>query len=195
VNSPLNIVIIEPSSIICKGLSVIFNESAVSIQVVHAGNLQDAERYFLDQKQCVVILNPLFIQNNLKAFNNIKNEYPSVKWIAFIYAYFDTQIIAQFDGVINISDAADAIVANIKKIFADTPAETGGETLSDRETEVLQHMATGLSNKEIADRLNISINTVITHRKNISQKTGIKSIPGLTIYAVTKKLINLDNIL
>ncbi len=51
-----------------------------------------------------------------------------------------------------------------------------------------------MANKLIADKLNISINTVITHRKNISQKTGIKSISGLTIYAVVKKLISIDSV-
>ena len=49
------------------------------------------------------------------------------------------------------------------------------EPLSERETEVLEQLVNGLSNKEIADKLNISIHTVISHRKNITQKTGIKS--------------------
>ena len=62
--------------------------------------------------------------------------------------------------------------------------------LSERETDVLVHLASGKSNKEIADLLHISINTVITHRKNISQKTGIKTVSGLTIYAVVQKLID-----
>ena len=68
------------------------------------------------------------------------------------------------------------------------------DVLSDREIDVLKILASGASNKEIADKLHISINTVITHRKNISQKTGIKTVSGLTIYAVVKKIITLDNI-
>jgi DNA-binding NarL/FixJ family response regulator len=68
------------------------------------------------------------------------------------------------------------------------------DVLSDREIDILKLLTTGLSNKEIADKLNISVNTVITHRKNISQKTGIKSVSGLTIYAVVKKLISLENL-
>ena len=67
------------------------------------------------------------------------------------------------------------------------------DTLTDREIDVLKLLAVGKSNKEIADSLNISINTVITHRKNISHKTGIKSVSGLTIYAVVQNLISLDN--
>ena len=55
-------------------------------------------------------------------------------------------------------------------------------------------MVAGHSNKEIADKLNISIHTVISHRKNITEKTGIKSLSGLTIFAISKKIIPLENI-
>lgn len=56
--------------------------------------------------------------------------------------------------------------------------------LSAREKEVLRLLVSGKINKEIADELCISINTVITHRKNITVKTGIKSVSGLSIYAL-----------
>ena len=69
-----------------------------------------------------------------------------------------------------------------------------GEVLSDREKEVLVEVARGLLNKEIADRLNISINTVITHRKNITRKTGIKTTPGLTVYAILNGLVDINSI-
>lgn len=52
----------------------------------------------------------------------------------------------------------------------------------------------GLINKEIADKLNISLTTVITHRKNITEKLGIKSVSGLTIYAVMNGYIEADRI-
>lgn len=67
------------------------------------------------------------------------------------------------------------------------------ESLSGRETDVLVLLTKGLSNKEIAGKLHISIHTVISHRENIVEKTGIKSLPGLTIYAISKKIIPLDN--
>lgn len=56
--------------------------------------------------------------------------------------------------------------------------------LSDREKEIITEVARGLTNKEIADKLCISIFTVTTHRKNITQKLGIKTIAGLTVYAL-----------
>ena len=69
-----------------------------------------------------------------------------------------------------------------------------GEELSEREKEILVSVARGLLNKEIADRHNISINTVITHRKNITRKTGIKTVAGLTVYAILNNLIDINTI-
>lgn len=64
-----------------------------------------------------------------------------------------------------------------------------GDKLSSREIEILSAVAQGLLNKEIASKYNISIHTVITHRKNIARKTGIKTIAGLTAYAILNNLI------
>lgn len=63
------------------------------------------------------------------------------------------------------------------------------EDLSEREKEVLIQVVQGLSNKEIADRLNLSLHTIITHRKNIARKLNIHSTAGLTIYAIVNHLI------
>lgn len=71
---------------------------------------------------------------------------------------------------------------------------TGGHDLSAREIEVLALLTKGFINKEIADKLNISLTTVITHRKNITEKLGIKSVSGLTIYAVMNGYIEADRI-
>ena len=71
---------------------------------------------------------------------------------------------------------------------------SSGETLSDREKEVIICVVKGLSNKEIAEQLFISVNTVMTHRRNISRKLQIHSPAGLTIYAIVNGLINLEDV-
>lgn len=74
-------------------------------------------------------------------------------------------------------------------------AETGvADTLSEREKEVIVCVVKGLSNKEIAEHLFISVNTVMTHRRNISRKLQIHSPAGLTIYAIVNGLINLEDV-
>lgn len=66
--------------------------------------------------------------------------------------------------------------------------------LTTREKDVLKLVALGHSSKEIADQLFISTHTVISHRKNLTEKLGIKSISGLTVYAILNKLIDPDSI-
>ena len=68
------------------------------------------------------------------------------------------------------------------------------EELSEREKEILVSVAHGLINKEIADKHNISIHTVISHRKNITRKTGIKTVADLTIYAILNGLIDVNTL-
>ena len=66
--------------------------------------------------------------------------------------------------------------------------------LSDREIEVMSLIVQGYINKEIADRLNIGLSTVITHRKNIMEKLGMKSVSALTIYAVMHGYVDINKI-
>ena len=66
--------------------------------------------------------------------------------------------------------------------------------LSDREIEVLSLIVQGFINKEIADRLNIGLTTVITHRKNIMDKLGVRSVSALTIYAVMNGYVDINRI-
>jgi regulator of cell morphogenesis and NO signaling len=69
-----------------------------------------------------------------------------------------------------------------------------GEDLSAREKEIVSCVAKGMSNKEIADRLCLSINTVTTHRRNIARKLQIHSPAGITIYAIVNKLVTLEEV-
>ena len=66
--------------------------------------------------------------------------------------------------------------------------------LTRRETEILKLIARGDLNKQIAEKLNISLNTVLTHRKNILSKTGIKTVSGLTLYSISHGLLSPDEL-
>lgn len=68
------------------------------------------------------------------------------------------------------------------------------ETLSDREKDIIACVTKGMSNKEIADTLYLSVHTVTTHRRNISNKLQIHTTAGLTIYAIANKLVNIEEI-
>lgn len=84
-----------------------------------------------------------------------------------------------------------SVSKNISKmVFKNGPSSS--ETLSDREKEVIIALVQGMSNKEIASHLDISVNTVITHRRNIARKLQIHSPAGLTIYAIVGGLIDIN---
>ena len=68
------------------------------------------------------------------------------------------------------------------------------DALSDREKDVIISLVQGMSNKEIADHLCISVNTVITHRRNIARKLQIHSPAGLTIYAIVNNLVDISSV-
>lgn len=103
--------------------------------------------------------------------------------------------------IINTNCDEDTLVRNLLNLMMvahqhghNLPTHTqwndpGG--LSPREVEVLRLIASGLINKEIADRLCISLTTVISHRKSIIEKLGIHSVSGLTIYAVMNGYVEL----
>ena len=80
------------------------------------------------------------------------------------------------------------------KNLPELPQVLKNKILSNREIEVLSLIVQGMINKEIAEKLNISLTTVISHRKNIMDKLGVKSVSALTIYAVMHGYIDINKI-
>lgn len=88
-----------------------------------------------------------------------------------------------------------SLVEHIEKNEIVQPEQTTENIeLSDREKDVLIALAKGMSNKEIAEKLFISAHTVMSHRKNIVRKTGIKAVAGLTLYAIFNNLVSQDDL-
>ncbi|MBK7027783.1 MAG: helix-turn-helix transcriptional regulator [Bacteroidales bacterium] len=95
-----------------------------------------------------------------------------------------------FDEFIDIYESTESIIQKINDYVTKISDIKSDNQLSAREIEVLTMVAQGLSNKQIADKLFISIHTAITHRKNITFKLGIKSISGLTLYAALNNMVD-----
>ncbi|MBQ8047073.1 MAG: helix-turn-helix transcriptional regulator [Prevotella sp.] len=84
------------------------------------------------------------------------------------------------------------VSVKISKMINQTP--DNNDALSEREKDVIVSLVQGMTNKEIADHLCISINTVITHRRNIARKLQIHSPAGLTIYAIVNNLVDISSV-
>jgi len=189
--SRINIAVIEPSQIICEGLSNILMKLKKSFYIYRFNDLEEFKNSASKETFNVAIVNPSVVQNRLTDFTKLKNNQPGILWIALVYSFFDEEILQKFDDTLSVTASVEQITNKIVQINPASDKSTHDD-LSEREIEVLTQMVKGFANKEIADTLNISIHTVISHRKNITEKTGIKSLSGLTIYAITKKIIPLE---
>lgn len=194
-NNNIHIVIIETSTVIYEGLCATLGYSDDHFSISRLDKIDDIPNYTIRKTLDIVLINPALVQNNLKTYNTTRGSLPQTKWIGIVYSYFDPQLLSVFDESISIYDTPESIFSMIRRTAhqSDDNEQSHQEKLSEREIEVLKLLTAGNSNKEIADQLNISTHTVISHRKNLSQKTGIKSVSGLTIYAVVNNIITLDN--
>ncbi len=189
------IIIAESSEIIRKGLINIINNTELDIHIINthslAGIYNHINKYYID----IILINPTLLLNNTDFFNELLSKSKETKWLGIISTFFDKEILLLFDNLIYINDNSEIVKEKINKLLTQkkTNKTSIRNILSKREIDVLKLLVSGNSNKKIADKLFISTYTVMTHRKNISQKTGIKSVAGLTIYAVINKIIKLDS--
>ncbi|MDR3056569.1 MAG: LuxR C-terminal-related transcriptional regulator [Dysgonomonas sp.] len=95
-----------------------------------------------------------------------------------------------------IDELSESGIEDLQELIAESHIirENKMQPLSQRELDVLRLIALGLLNKEVADKLNISLNTVLSHRKNITAKLGIKTVSGLIFYCITHGYISADEI-
>ena len=122
---------------------------------------------------------------------------PEIALAALVYSYFSQDELNQYDCVVDIGDAKDDIAKKLRRAAenkSDTETVRDSAELSDREKEILTSLVEGHTNKEIASIYNLSVHTVISHRKNISRKTGIKTVSGLTVYALLNNLVKADDV-
>ncbi len=168
-NSTLNIEILE----ISKGTSII-----------------DEITQFIPD---IMIINPnhfgLYPPSKLKEYRT------NLCVVALVSALSDQSLLHDYDHILSIYDSAESIHSLLERLSESSYEKTDTRNeLSQREKEIVVCIAKGMSNKEIADELFLSTHTVISHRRNITNKLEIYSPSGLTIYAIINKLVELDSI-
>lgn len=222
-NETVHIVVAESSIIVRSGvvatLDRLQNINAHIIEVTSTETLEDCMRMHSPD---VLIVNPLFCGKF--SLSAMRGKYPEAKYIALATSFISDSVLSEYNGSISIFDRLDKIAALFERLLsdsseADTPAiydnlypdsnlqdfsigensvakeaDNNQDALSQREKEIVVGVVRGLTNKEIADELFLSVHTVITHRRNISRKLQIHSAAGLTIYAIANKLIELKDL-
>lgn len=197
-NSPLKIVVAETAVIVRSGLTAVLKRIPnLNVHPVEVASPDALQSYIHLHTPDIVIVNPTFGGwFELPAFKADSNK-PSVKYIALVCSVIDPNALKEYDENIAICDDIDAITAKINHLLhsgEEEDKDSEQETLSQREKEIIICVVKGMTNKAIADKLYLSIHTVITHRRNIARKLQIHSPAGLTIYAIVNKLVELQDI-
>lgn len=191
----IKIVIAENSLILRSGISAVLKRlSDYTFSINEVSNMDAFMLFSRLHRPEIAIINPLFLGG--VSIANYKRDNPDTKVVALVSGYFDNKTLADFDGSISIFDDLDTVNDTISSVLHieedDDNIET--EQLSQREKEIIGCVVKGLTNKAIAEKLSISIHTVITHRRNISKKLQIHSSAGLAIYAIVNKIIEIQDI-
>lgn len=193
----IRIAIAETSVIIRSGLALALkrlpNLKIQPIELLSTEALSDCLR-----SQCpdILIVNPVF--GNYFDVSRFREETQGkgIRLVALASTYIEASLLSKYDDSISIFDDLESLAAKISRLQDIQPEAEGDsqESLSQREREIVICVVKGMTNKEIAESLFLSIHTVITHRRNISKKLQIHSAAGLTIYAIVNKLVELSDV-
>lgn len=188
----ISIALMMPSAILASGLtSVIRRLSDVQCSITEIGG----ENYFEELSKLhpsILIVDPV---NCPLQWDALKSSSSSpVKIIAVLVQQMPKESLKWFDDTISVYDTAATIMETVRRNAITGEDDDRGKELSPREKEVIVGIVKGLSNKEIASEMNVSVNTVMTHRRNIAAKLHIHTPAGLTIYAIVSNLVKLEDI-
>lgn len=197
-SATIKLVIADNSPIVRSGLiAVLRHIPGLKTQPYEVQTQSSLQNYIFMHEPDLVIVNPIFDGwFDIKAFKaGLKKT--SIKFMALLSSVIDSAVLKDYNDSFTIYDDVEQISTKITKLLSedsDKDQSTENENLSQREKEIIVGVVKGLTNKEIADKLCLSIHTVITHRRNVSRKLQIHSPAGLTIFAIVNGLVELNDI-
>ncbi|MBQ2874794.1 MAG: helix-turn-helix transcriptional regulator [Bacteroidales bacterium] len=188
------VLLIMPSRIIARGIEAVLSElGEFRVEGILSDLSHASEARLRNMDADVIMIDPVVFDyvSRMNVRSRI-SEYSAAAVVAFKSIPMDEEQLKQYDGVVDLYDDPVTVVRKLRDSLSSREEAPDSEEydLSVREREILVCVAKGMLNKEIADFYNISIHTVITHRKNITRKTGIKTVAGLTVYALLNNLID-----
>lgn len=197
-NEVIQVAIAEQSVIIRSGLTSTLKRVAnLKIQPVELLSAEALHDYLRTQYPHLLIVNPNFGEYFDVAQFREEHIGQNIRLVAIVSSLTDPALLSKFDASISVFDDIETISEKLHTLLASPLEEMNAEnaeSLSQREKEIVICIVKGLTNKEIAKQLFLSVHTVITHRRNISKKLQIHSAAGLTIYAIVNKLVSLEDV-
>ena len=153
---------------------------------------ESADKKLRELKLMMIKYLPADAHHNNKLTATLYDIYNNEEWLsqhAEVEDHIFTPAIKRLEQMTKQEDVSKNISQMVFK-----GGQDNADALSDRERDVIVGVVQGLQNKEIADQLCISVNTVITHRRNIARKLQIHSPAGLTIYAIVNGLVDISSV-
>ena len=153
---------------------------------------EQTDKKLRELKLMIIKYLPADAQSNNQLTATLYDIYNNEEWLqqhAEVEDHIFTPAIKRLERLTKQDDVSKNISSMVFK-----GGQDNSEMLSDRERDVVIGVVQGMLNKEIADRLCISVNTVITHRRNIARKLQIHSPAGLTIYAIVNGLVDISSV-
>ena len=190
------IVIAETAPIILSGLvnclKNIIDFHPSIIEVDSTGSLFDT---VASDNIDLIVVNPTFGGLLHPAYIRETSLNPDVKIFAIEISKLNRTTLSLYDDHLHVTDDSEEIRHKVMSaINLEKEESEEKESLSSREKEIISHVVKGYTNQEIADKLFLSVHTVMTHRRNIARKLQIHSATGLTIYAIVNKIVDLSEI-
>lgn len=197
-NEKKKIILITPSKIVARGLNGILNDYGdFRLEAILSDISRENESVLKNTSVDIIIIDTgLWGYSSRRQFRSLISEYSDAAVIGVNTLSLDEESKRLYDDIFSIYDSPSVIINKLRSANTSEreQSEQNKNELSLREQEILVCVAKGMLNKEIADKYNLSIHTVITHRKNITRKTGIKTVAGLTVYALLNNLIDPNSI-
>ena len=192
------VLLIMPSKIVARGIESVLGElGEFRVEGILTDLSRTSEAHLKNMDADVILIDPCVFDYVSRGSGRSRiAEYSDAAVVALQTIPMDAEDFKAYDGTVNIFDDPVTIVRKLREACSSHQENPDAEShdLSAREKEILVCVAKGMLNKEIADVCNLSIHTVITHRKNITRKTGIKTVAGLTVYALLHNLIDSNSI-
>lgn len=189
----LNVILCTPSPIEFNGLCTLLRnirEFSISFRAVEPASIISNPK--LPSNADLFICDPVAVA--IPTLHNIKEAAPDIKLVLLYHTALPQSYVKEFDAAVSIYDSEANIEQAITSLFTSKKASDLATELTQREKEIVIGVVKGMSNKEIANMIHVSVNTVMTHRRNIAAKLEIHSPAGLTVYALMSNLITLEEL-
>lgn len=191
----IHIVIAENSPVIASGFSQCLRRlPGLQVNILEVKTTDDLRECVRAARPDIILANPSFGGLFNPAEWRVNNGSSDVRIVAIELGKLSKSTSSLFDEVISVIDDFDTISKKITSLCSPSSTFEEKDSLSQREKEIISLVVRGLTNQEIADKLFLSIHTVITHRRNIARKLEIHSATGLTIYAIVNKIVDISDI-